>query len=117
MLNAYYLGGWGMYPTTLFGTFALALLVRATLAPNRPIGSAVWAALVATGLSGVLGFTAGVIRTFQAIQRLPEPDQFPVTLLGVSESMHNLGLALVFGVLAALLFAVRGLRERRTFAD
>lgn len=117
MLDAYHLGGWGMYPTTLFGTLAVALLARAALNANRPVGSAIWGLLVATGLSGLLGFTSGVIRTFQHIQKLPEPDQYPVTLIGVAESAHNLGLALVFGVLAALLFTLRGLRERRTFAD
>ncbi len=117
MLDAYQLGGWGMYPTTVFGTLAVALLVRALVRPSRPVGSAIPAALVATGISGLLGFTAGVIRTFSAIQRLPQPDQYPTTLLGVGESLHNIGLALVFGVLAALLFVARGLLQRRTFAD
>lgn len=116
LLDAFRAGGWGMYPTALFGTISLALMIDAVRRPQRPTG-ALPSMIVATALAGLLGFFAGIIATFGTASGFPVDDQFRIMMIGVAESLSNITLALVFGVFLALLSAARGWRRRATFSD
>ena len=113
-------GGFGMYPTLVLGLIAVTLTVRYIRAPERGFDPSIWWMCGATALSGMLGFLTGAITTFRAIPKLPPPRQYAITLVGLSESMWNLVLALCLLTLVALIAAVGARGARRasgTFAQ
>ena len=106
-------GGWGMYPTLLFGTVTAAMAFRFAAKPDHGITRALWTMGAATIFSGLLGFFTGTIRTFQYVQKLPPPEQFSITLVGLSESMCNLVLAFVMTMVALILLSIGSLRQSK----
>lgn len=110
MADFFMAGGWGMYPTTLFGVLLVAAgIAYAALPERRFVPLLVSLGVVVFG-SGVLGTVTGFITTFQYIQKVPEAQQRAITLVGVSESLNNLVLAFVFIVLSTLIASVGALR-------
>ncbi len=103
-------GGWGMYPTTLFGALLVAAGVAYAIFPERRFVPLLVSMGVAVFGSGALGTVAGFITTFRAIQKLPADQQHPVTLMGISESLNNAAWAFAFIVLATLIASVGALR-------
>jgi hypothetical protein len=101
-------GGLGMYATLAFGLLLLAVGAMHALRPrSRPSGVFVVLTVVCLA-SGTLGLTLALVRTF--LSAGSTGSQFAATMLGVSQSLHNLILSLVFVVLSTLLFAVGALR-------
>ncbi|MFH0903246.1 MAG: hypothetical protein V2A73_21665 [Pseudomonadota bacterium] len=118
MLEAYHLGGWGMYLTTLFGVPMLLAAARyAWKAEKRYLPLAISLGIL-TFLSGCLGFLTGAIRTLQVASsgRLPEPPTI-LTMIGISESLHNVALALSLMIVAAMAATVGALRAARLTAQ
>ena len=110
MAQFYMEGGWGMYPTTLFGVLLVAAgLAYAALPERRFVPLLVSLGVVVFG-SGLLGTVTGFIATFGYVGRVPEAQQRAITLAGVSESLNNLVLAFIFIVLATLIASVGALR-------
>lgn len=108
-------GGWGMYPTTLFGFLLVASGVLVVLRPERRYVPLVLTLGALTASSGVLGFATGLVATFRYLPRVPEVDQrFTIAALGCAESLHNLVLALILVTLTALLGAVAAARVALT---
>ncbi|HCF62651.1 MAG TPA: hypothetical protein DFS52_32265 [Myxococcales bacterium] len=110
MSDFYLMGGWGMYPTTLFGALLVAAGIAYALLPERRFVPLLVSMGVVVFGSGVLGTVTGFINTFRHVQQLPEAQQRAITLLGVSESLNNLVLAFIFIVLATLIASVGALR-------
>lgn len=110
MAQFYMEGGWGMYPTTLFGVLLVAAgIAYAALPERRFVPLLVSLGVVVFG-SGLLGTVTGFIATFGYVGRVPEAQQRAITLAGVSESLNNLVLAFIFIVLATLIASVGALR-------
>lgn len=103
-------GGWGMYPTTLFGVLILGAAVAYALNPERRFVPLLVSMSVVTFGSGVLGCVMGISRTFAVIGQVPEGEQRAVTLMGISESLNDIVWAFVFIVLAMLIASVGALR-------
>lgn len=103
-------GGWGMYPTTLFGVLLLGAAIGYALMPERRFVPLLVSMSVVTFGSGVLGCVMGISRTFAAIGQVPEPEQRAVSLMGISESLNDIVWAFVFIVLAMLIASVGALR-------
>jgi hypothetical protein len=103
-------GGYGMYPTTVFGALLVAAGIAYALFPERRFVPLLISLGVAVFGSGALGTVAGFITTFQAIQKLPADSQHAVTLMGISESLNNAAWAFVFIVLATLIASAGALR-------
>ncbi len=103
-------GGWGMYPTTLFGVLLLAAGVAYAALPERRFVPLLVSLGVVVFGSGCLGCVTGFVSTFRYIQQVPEAKQSMTTLLGVSESLNNLVLAFIFIVLSTLIASVGALR-------
>ncbi len=103
-------GGWGMYPTTLFGILLLAAGVAYAALPERRFVPLLVSLGVVVFGSGCLGCVTGFVSTFRYIQQVPEAKQSMTTLLGVSESLNNLVLAFIFIVLSTLIASVGALR-------
>jgi len=103
-------GGWGMYPTTMFGFVLVAAAFLFVLRPERR-----WVPLVATlgavtFASGLLGTSVGMVKTFHYLPQVPKVDQFEIAMLGCAESLNNLVLALIIVVLAGLIVTLAALR-------
>jgi len=100
-----------MYPTTLFGLvlFCAALLYAAR--PERRGLRVTRGLAVLTLLSGTLGFVTGVIKTFSAVGDLPPPDVTKVAMIGVGESLNNVGLALCMVILSTIITTVGAARS------
>jgi len=100
MTDAFHLGGWGMYPTTLFGIVLVLAAARFAIGPDARRMAVVRGLAFLTFLSGCLGFVTGTIRTFTSLGGLDTKDAPAVALIGVGESLTNVGLSLVVLVLA-----------------
>jgi dipeptide/tripeptide permease len=104
-------GGWGMYPTTLFGFLLVAAGVLCLLRPERRFVPLVLCLGALTLSSGLLGTTTGLVNTFHYLPRVQEVDQrFTIAALGCAESLNNLVLALILLTLTGVLGAVAALR-------
>ena len=68
---------------------------------------------VLTLTTGPLGFVCGVIVTTQHLDELPAERVTLIGAVGLGESLHNVGLALVLMMLAGLLTSVGALRLTR----
>ena len=107
-------GGWGMYPTSIFGFLLVASGVLLVLRPERRHVSLVIALGLVTLGSGVLSSTVGIVNTFRYVARVPAADQINIAVLGCAESLNNVVLALMLSVLTAVLAAVAALRASRS---
>jgi hypothetical protein len=108
-------GGFGMYPTFVFGC---ALVACALWYATRPRPNAV-PLLVALGVltmcAGALGFVSGVITTCRYY--VGNGEHRPALLIeGVGESLTNLALALGLIVLSAFVVSVGAWRFARADA-
>ena len=106
MLEAFHLGGWVMFPTTIAGLILVVCAWRFAARPARdrlPVIS--WlGALV--GLTSLLGFVAGVIKTLVAAGGVPPNDVIVTVITGIGESANNLLLGLTICVLATLFIVL-----------
>ncbi len=111
--NFYENGGWGMYPTTLFGFFLVASGVLLLLRPERSYARIAGAFGALTLLSGVLGCCVGFINTFRYVQNVVPEEQVKLIALGCAESLNNVVLALLIATFTSVLAAVAAFRASR----
>jgi hypothetical protein len=108
--NLYDSGGYGMYPTTLFG-FILVLV--ACLYAFRPEPRYMPVVLTTGGITvafGVMGMVTGLMHVFRYVQYVGAADVAKVIALGCAESVVNVLFALlivIFAGLAVLVGVVR----------
>jgi len=95
-------GGFGMYPTMVFGVLLLVVAVRYAKAPERRLVPLLVALNLLTLAAGALGFVTGVITTAHYVYEANEPNPAIVALGGLGESLHNVAFALLFVVFAAI---------------
>lgn len=107
-------GGWGMYPTVVFGFLLVAAAALCVLRPERRYVRVGVGLGVATLGAGLLGTVTGLIATFRYLERVPLEQRFTVAALGCAESLNNAVLALILVVLASLLGTVAALRAARS---
>jgi hypothetical protein len=112
--NFYENGGWGMYPTTLFGFFLVASAVVLLLRPERRYLRLVGSFAVLTMASGVLGCCIGMIKTFRYIWEVVPEEQLQIAALGCAESLNNVVLALLIILVSGLLVTISAFRAART---
>lgn len=103
-------GGWGMYPTTVFGFLLIAAGVLYVLRPERR-----WLPLVSslgfvTLASGMLGTAVGVAKSFHYLPEVERARQVEIAALGCAESLNNLVLALIIVVVGGLVVSLASLR-------
>ena len=110
-------GGWPMYPTLLFGLLLLASGALYVLRPERRFVPLVWSLGVATFGAGLLGSSVGIVKSFHYLPQVVPESRLTVAALGCAESLHNVVLALILIVFAALLASVGALRGARSAAQ
>jgi hypothetical protein len=103
-------GGFGMYPTLVFGFFlvgcSILFMVRAEpryLAPLLGLGAC-------TASAGLLGFCSGVMNSLRYVNQVPADERFVVVALGCEESLHCVMLALVLLVVAGIFVTIGAVR-------
>ena len=117
MSEAFRLGGWGMYPTTLAGFMLLLTAWRFAWQPLRARLDVIkWLGLL-VALTSVLGFVTGCIKTFLAAGQLTGNDAIGVVITGIGESANNLGLGLCMLVLATIGVVVGHARKPVELVD
>lgn len=106
-------GGWGMYPTLLFGLVLLAFAVSTVFRPTKfwPV-TAVMAGI--TLCAGLLGACMGIINTMKAVQHVRLEDVAVIAGGGIGESTNNMVLSLVLVISAGLISALAALRASRS---
>lgn len=109
--NFFAAGGWGMYPTMLFGFLLLATTVLDALRPEPRFQRLTGALGVATFASSLLGTAVGICNSALYLDKVPPADQLKTFALGCQESLHNLVLGLIIIVLAALITAGSSVRR------
>src|ERR1035437_7441847 len=95
-------GGFGMYPTSIFG---FLLVVTSFLYLFRPESRYVPIVLCCGFLTlgaGVLGTATGLVNTFRYLQNVAIADQVKIAGIGCAESLNNIVLALIISIFAAL---------------
>jgi hypothetical protein len=116
MSEAFRLGGWGMFPTAIAGFLLIICAWRFAANPDRArLHLAKWLYLL-TALAGMLGFTAGTIKTLLFASQHPANDAIALAMGGIGESANNLGMALGPMVLATIGIAI-GHARRPAKAD
>ena len=108
-------GGFGMYPTTVFGLLLLAATLRYAVSPAARLVPLQISLGILTMASGGLGFVTGLIKSVSAIDGVG-PDQRWIWLLGMGESLNNVALALVLVTMGSLAASVGALRLGRAAA-
>lgn len=100
-----------MYPTLIVGVLLVGAAVGYAWRPERRrLPLIVWLQVL-TMLVGTLGFVSGMIRAARLAGEAPAPNA--TILVGLSEALHNVGLALGLVVTAGIAGAVGLARARR----
>lgn len=116
MLELFRLGGWGMFPTLVFGLLLLGAAVRYAMKPEPRWVPLQIALGVLTLTAGFLGFVSGVIVTTQHLSELPAERVTLIGAIGIGESLHDVGLALLLMMFAGMLTAIGAVRLTRAHA-
>ncbi|MDI1444472.1 hypothetical protein [Polyangium sp. 6x1] len=111
MGEAFRLGGFGMYPTLVFGIvfFGAAIGYARNPGQGRLLLPAVLAFLTMT--AGFLGFFTGIITTLTYAAE--QPNLAPLVAMGTAESLYNVCLALAINVIGGIVVAVGAYRRGR----
>ncbi len=112
LLEAFTMGGWGMWPTLLCGMLLLGGAVWYAVQPGRRLGPLLVSLGLMTLISGLLGLTMGVIKSLLPLHQVP-PDSRYISLIGIAESLYNLVFAFCFIMIAAVVAAVGAWRIAR----
>ena len=113
MLEAFKLGGWGMFPTLICGLLTVAISVRYAVKPEKRLVPLLVTTNLMTVIAGMLGFVTGVITTAMYVGGIAKVDVPQIATIGVGESLHNIALALVLMMLAAIASTVGAFRISR----
>ena len=117
MLDAFHLGGWGMYPTLVAGLILMYSAFQFARHPDPARLRVVRCLGVLVVLTSTLGFVTGVINTCTHVTPDLGPDLGMTVVIGVGESLVNIGAGLVWLVLATITATVGASRARSTGAD
>jgi hypothetical protein len=117
MSEAFHMGGWGMYPTTIAGFILVLCASRFAWKPARErLPLVLWLGALVS-LTSALGFVAGVIKTLTAAGQLSGNEAIGAVTAGIGESANNLGLGLSLLVMATIAVVIGQSRRRATGAE
>lgn len=117
MSEAFRLGGWGMYPTTIVGLVLLVAAIQYARQPDLRRRAIVGNLLGLTFIVGCLGFVTGVIKSFTSAGDAPRDELGTIVVVGVGESLVNIGLGLVLVILASIVTTIGSARASKGGAE
>ncbi|SET92480.1 hypothetical protein [Stigmatella erecta] len=106
MLDFFVAGGWGMYPTLLGGLGLLAASFQYARRPEKRYVPLMVALGLFTLIAGGLGFITGFMVCLHAYAEMEAARNPTLLAFGLQEALHNIVLALLLGMGAALLASV-----------
>jgi uncharacterized membrane protein YfcA len=109
ILEAFREGGWGMFPTAIFGILLVGVAVRYAIDPAKRLVPLLVSLGAVTLTAGALGFVTGFIKSVSAIEASPEHNP-ALALLGAGEAANCVGLALCLMTIAGLATSAGALR-------
>ncbi|MFT3766923.1 MAG: hypothetical protein QM820_15605 [Minicystis sp.] len=112
MSEAFHMGGWGMYPTLIFGLILITASTRYAVRPDRRLVPLQISLGLITFFAGCLGFVTGTIKSLTALDSVAA-DQRWVWIMGVGESLNCIALALALLVVASIAGAIGAVRIAR----
>jgi hypothetical protein len=115
MGDAFRNGGFGMYPTTIFGLLLVAAAIRYALTPERRFVPLQLSLGVLTLASGGLGFVSGLIKSVSAIGGVAAEQRW-IWVVGMGEALNCVALALLLVTLGSLAASVGAVRLGRLTA-
>jgi hypothetical protein len=110
--NFFEAGGWGMYPTLLFGFALLAVTGMSVFRREARYERAAQVLSGTTFYSGLLGTCVGLSNSVHYMKTVPPEKQLEMLALGAEESLHVVILGLILVTLAGLIRAVATFRMR-----
>jgi hypothetical protein len=110
-------GGWGMFPTLLFGAVLLIVALRYARSPEKRLVPLLLGLGTLTMSAGALGFVSGLITTCACIAQVQAAETTTIALQGLGESLNNVAFALLFVVVAAIASSVGALKLARAAGD
>jgi hypothetical protein len=106
-------GGFGMYPTALFGFLCVAASVALVLRPEPRFTALFRALALITVTSAVLGTTVGLIKTLRYAVTAPPGEVSQSVLVGCAESLNVVVLGFILATLGGLGAAIAAFRAAR----
>jgi hypothetical protein len=103
-------GGFGMYPTLVFGFLLVACSILFMVRPEPRYLASLVGLGATTFCAGLLGTCSGVMNTFRYLDQVPAENRFMVATAGVEESLHVMVLALFLLVIAGLFVSIGSVR-------
>jgi hypothetical protein len=117
MLDAFRLGGWGMYPTLIAGLILMFAAIQYARNPERARLRVVRSLGVLVMLTSMLGFVTGVIKTCTSVTPDLGSELGMHVVIGVGESLTNIGAGLCWLVMATVVATVGASRARANAAE
>lgn len=105
IVEQFKMGGWGMFPTLIFGLIFAAVSIRYAVSPKKQQIPLVISLGVLTLSSGLLGFVTGMITTAAYYGDMNAPDP-RIPMIGFGESLNNVAFALIFTTFAAIAVTI-----------
>ena len=112
MADFFRAGGFGMYPTLVFGFLLIASSVLYVLRGERRYVGLMFALGTTTLAAGLLGTCTGLVSVSRYLTHAPEADRVAVLAGGVAEALHDVVLALGLLVIAGVIASIGAFRAR-----
>jgi hypothetical protein len=112
MLESFSDGGWGMYPTLVFGLTLVGVAARYAARPESRTVPLLVSLGILTLTSGALGFVTGFIVSIRAVSRTGGQEPL-LSLIGAGEALNNVALALLLGMIASMATVLGAYRLSR----
>jgi hypothetical protein len=113
----FHIGGWAMYPTTLFGLVTIVAAFGYAMRAEPQRLAVIRGLSLLTLLSGVLGFVTGCIKAYTAAAGA-DPKELPSYVIGgTGEALSNVSLALSMLIVAWILTTIGAARAPATLTD
>jgi hypothetical protein len=113
MSDFFVAGGWGMYPTLLAGLALLATSIIYSRRPERRYVPLMLSLGLFTLVAGGLGFITGLMACLSGYGGPAAGHEPTLLTYGIQEALHNVVLALLLSMLAALFASVGAWRLSR----
>jgi hypothetical protein len=100
-------GGWVMYPIFAFGLIAVGAAARFALRGEHQLLAFVRWTTATLLLTGLFGFTVGMMTALHATERTTDPEFMArIVLTGSAEAANLPASALMFSIIASLCVAI-----------
>lgn len=108
LVESFRMGGFGMFPTAVFGVALVGVAIAYAFRPGRALVPLLISLGILTMSAGGFGFVTGLIVSATSLGPGSDPRLLEV---GFGESLHNVAWALALVMAAALACSVGALRQ------